>query len=162
MKLYPFEYCCFCVDLRLGSLIIGCINLLGNIVLEVFACYGLEGGVLLQSLNIIGANELGVSLVVSNSILVVIITVFIGFSCLLLFGIYTNRRSFVKMYLIYALVFLVVYAITFFVQLGNGITGVGDIIEGVVTIFCNIYFNLVIKSYYDVMLVDDVQATYRS
>ncbi|CAK1542921.1 unnamed protein product [Leptosia nina] len=161
MGLYPFDYCCFCIDLRLGSLIIGYINLIGNIALLVLTVFGIEGGVLLESLNLVGAYELGVELIAGNSILLIIIAIFIIFTVLLLYGLHKNRRSFIKAYLIYSGIFIIIYAIIFFVALGNGRTGAADIAENVITLLLSIYFILVIKSYYDSVQVQDVQVAYR-
>ncbi|XP_026741815.1 uncharacterized protein LOC113503878 [Trichoplusia ni] len=145
---FELEHCCFCIDLRIGCLIIGYLNLIGDFALILMTILGLTAlgnvGITFHgSMSVMGAiitSVFAVSLIVC--------TLFLVFTIVLLVGIHQHKRGHVKAYLIYTLIFLILYTIMFLA----GFAGIGHtpltIARDVISIILSIYFLIVVRSYY--------------
>ncbi|KAJ8720011.1 hypothetical protein PYW07_012054 [Mythimna separata] len=153
---FEFNKCCFCIDLRSGCLIIGYLNLIGNIILILLsiiamATTGVANAIINDNEEFKDAREsMHVMATVIFAILVIMLIfylLFLAFTIVLLVGLHQHKRGHIKAYLIYALIFIVLSIIMFFASFGGTITA-GEIIRQLVLILLNIYFVLVIRSYY--------------
>lgn len=154
---FEFNKCCFCIDLRTGCLIIGYLNLIANLVVMLVLSLGLvaTGAIASGALNdkdlpsetnenikTVGAFMLGIFVVT-----MVFLILFLAFTIVLLVGLHQYKRGHVKAYLIFSVIFVVLSVIMFFVSFGGAVTA-GVIVRQLFTILLNIYFLLVIRSYY--------------
>ncbi|XP_038212853.1 uncharacterized protein LOC119833054 [Zerene cesonia] len=158
MAMLTFEHCCCCFDLRIGSLIIAYLDVIFNIVMSVVSGVRLRDGLTLRRLGIDSMFNISTSIITTNSIQLAIALLFIIFSIMLVYGIHKYHRLFVKSYLIYSFIYIVLITIIFFVCLGIETVPAGEIIKFVFSICINIYFLLVIRSYY--LTMGEIQTNY--
>ncbi|KAJ8719388.1 hypothetical protein PYW08_011563 [Mythimna loreyi] len=156
MGMFEFNKCCFCIDLRSGCLIIGYLNLIGNIIMVLLSIVTLATSAVAKSL--INENEelkdsreglqvMTTVLIAVVAIMLVFFILFLAFTIVLLVGLHKHKRGHIKAYLIYALIFIILSVIMFFAGFA-GTQSAGEIIKQIFIILLNIYFLLVIRSYY--------------
>ncbi|XP_047028580.1 uncharacterized protein LOC124636508 [Helicoverpa zea] len=145
------DKCCFFLPLRKGCLIIGYLNLVGNLLMILLSVIGLAAASVLM---IIGKDEeeqnLGAAMFVVCMVMLILLLVFLAFTIILLLGLHQHKRTLVKVYLIYALAFIVLSIIMFFANLMVAVEPL-NIVKDIVSIVVQIYFWLVIRSFYLVM-----------
>ncbi|XP_045499827.1 lysosomal-associated transmembrane protein 4A-like [Colias croceus] len=158
MSMLTFEYCCCCFDLRIGSLIIGYLNVIFNLVITVLCSLKIRDGLAIKRLGLDSVFDISTPIIATNSIELAIALLFIIFSLMLIYGIHKYQRLFVKSYLIYSFVFIILVAVIFFVCLGTETMGPGQIITFIIAVAINIYFLLVVRSYY--LTMGEIQTNY--
>ncbi|KAI5634152.1 hypothetical protein NE865_13108 [Phthorimaea operculella] len=140
--------CCGCIDLKTGSLIIGYLNLIGEITFIIISILGLVGGGVVAA----GAESLKQALnvqavMIVSVILLLIVFFFFAFTVVLLVGIHQNKRGYVMAYLIVGVVCLVLSLITTLASFATAANGT-VIACHIVSYIISVYFLLVIRSYY--------------
>ncbi|CAB3227857.1 unnamed protein product [Arctia plantaginis] len=149
---FEVNKCCFCVELRTGSLIIGYLNLVWNIIVTLLVIVSMAAvGVAVSSISEREMNEekhtiAVIAMVVFGAILLFLILNLI-FIIVLLVGLHKNKRGHVKAYLIYAFIFILFAIVMFISSIARG-NPAGDIIKNLLTLLFTIYFFVVIRSYY--------------
>ncbi|XP_075976799.1 uncharacterized protein LOC142977018 [Anticarsia gemmatalis] len=143
--------CIGCVELRKGCLIIGYVSLVLNTLMSIILLSILiTAGVLAGGT---GVQVVWGALAIFAVISVVSMVISLGFNIGLLVGVHKDRPCPVRAYVIYTIVLIVLNIITVIANLSLG----GDVASAVldfVFIAINIYFILVINSYYLVMTSD--------
>ncbi|CAG9788418.1 unnamed protein product [Diatraea saccharalis] len=153
-----FDKCCGCIELRTGCLIIGYLNLIGAILgILTAAILVLGTGIALSDSEVrdqfkhefkeAGA-AVATAVVVTAVILIILFVLFFAMIIVYLVGIHQNKRGHVKAYMIFSVIFLVILTIMFFVGLANPPVSASDVCSKILNILLNIYFLLVIRSYY--------------
>ncbi|CAH0400261.1 unnamed protein product [Chilo suppressalis] len=150
-----FDKCCGCIDLRTGCLIIGYLNLIGAIIGVVMgAILAIGTGVILSSdefkeqLHDDQAAVVTTFAVILAVILIILFVFFFIMVVVYLVGIHQNKRGHVKAYMVFAVIFLVIYTVMFFVGFANPPIRASDVCSKLLSILLNVYFLLVIRSYY--------------
>ncbi|KAH9645126.1 hypothetical protein HF086_005671 [Spodoptera exigua] len=118
-----FNKCCFCVNLRLGSIIIAYFNLFSNFVtIQLF----LLSWLLADWKAIMSKKNDELDTYTKTVIIVVIVTsiMYIPITVICLIGLHRNISHFVNVYLLYTLIYIVV---VIFLLIGCLITGHADI-----------------------------------
>ncbi|XP_045773511.1 uncharacterized protein LOC123872945 [Maniola jurtina] len=147
-----FSNCCFCVPLRTGCLILGYLQLIASIILAIISIVTLVAVGAVVATADAPVNESAVAALVSVYVIILIlVTVLLTFSILLVVGIHKERRSYVKAFLIYDLIFIILYAIMYIVRCATLPPNVGFIVGTLIQILLSIYFLLVIRSYWVIM-----------
>ncbi|CAH2265195.1 jg26654 [Pararge aegeria aegeria] len=113
-----FNTCCFCVPLRTGCLILGYLHLIASIILAIVSIVTLAAvGAVVASTDPENINDSAVAAIIAVYVIVLIlVAVLLTFSILLVVGLHKERRGFVKAYLIYYLIFIILYSIMFIVR----------------------------------------------
>ncbi|XP_049875237.1 uncharacterized protein LOC126373225 [Pectinophora gossypiella] len=143
-----FDNCCCCIELRTGCLIIGYLNLVGDIILTILAILGLvAGGVVAANGEDQSDKDGGVMIMVISVIFLLILLFFLAFTIVLLVGLHKNKRGHVKAYLIVSVICLVLSIIMFLASFAGTVTA-SDIVSKLISFALSIYFILVIRSYY--------------
>lgn len=143
-----FNKCCFCVDLRVGSFIIGYLGLVGCIIMTLLSIVGLVASAYItvngdtKQAQMIGGFALAVMCIV-----LVIVVLHLIFDIILLIGLHKNKRGHVKAYLVFVTIFIVISILAFISSIANG-SPAGEIVKSLLTILFSAYFLLVIRSYY--------------
>ncbi|KAI5634154.1 hypothetical protein NE865_13110 [Phthorimaea operculella] len=140
--------CCGCIELKTGSLIIGYLNLIGEIIFIIIGIIGLVGGGVVAA----GAESEkeahnGQAVMIVSIILLLIVLFFFAFTVVLLVGIHQNKRGHVKAYLIVGAVCLVLSLITTLASFATSANGT-VIASRIISYIISVYFLLVIRSYY--------------
>nr|XP_049700427.1 uncharacterized protein LOC126055412 [Helicoverpa armigera] len=144
-----FNKCCFCIELRTGCLIIGYLNLIGNIVMILLSILGLAAaGVVTAQGKDEDVQAVGAVMFAVVAIMLVFLILFLAFTIVLLVGLHQYKRGHIKAYLIYALIFIVLYIIMFFASFASEHIVAGNVVRDLISILLSIYFLLVIRSYY--------------
>ncbi|KAF9823387.1 hypothetical protein SFRURICE_006600 [Spodoptera frugiperda] len=147
---FVFDKCCFCIELRTGCLIIGYLNLIGNIIAILMSIIGLAaaGVVTAEGDKEDGTQAVGAVALAVIGILLIFFILFLTFSIVLLVGLHKHKRGHIKAYLIYTVIFLVLYVIMFFAGFAASHINGGVVARDLISILLSIYFLLVIRSYY--------------
>ncbi|KAJ2951693.1 hypothetical protein O0L34_g13855 [Tuta absoluta] len=140
--------CCGCIELKTGSLIIGYLNLIGEIIFIIIGLVGLIGG------GVVAANSKNEddvhgaqAVMIVSIILLLIVFFFFAFTIVLLVGIHKNKRGHVKAYLIVGAICLVLSLITTLASFAGAYDGL-TIASRIISYIVSVYFLLVIRSYY--------------
>ncbi|GBP90913.1 hypothetical protein EVAR_95577_1 [Eumeta japonica] len=178
MPALVFNTCCGCIELRTGCLIIGYIQLVLEIIAAIVILVALiiggvaaSGAVHVDSAMVgyggyggdsgyggykpidTAVQGLGVVLIVVFVIMLLALVLALSFTITLLVGVHKNKRGHVMAYMVYATIFLVLGIILFFVSLSVN-KNAGSIIVNLLSHALNIYFLLVVRSYYYQMNVN--------
>lgn len=141
--------CCFCVELKTGSLIIGYLGLVWNIILTLMVILGIvaAGAITSQARDDNDAKTIGTAMLVVMAIVAVFVVLNLIFSIVLLVGLHQNKRGHVKAYLIYTGIFIVLGIIFFITSIAQG-SAAGEIIKYLINLALSVYFLIVIRSYW--------------
>ncbi|XP_075977261.1 uncharacterized protein LOC142977317 [Anticarsia gemmatalis] len=142
--------CCFCVELRTGSLIIGYLNLVGSILTTIATGVGLGLGGYIIAEGDADHKKAGGVVVAVMALLLLLAIVNLIFSVVLLIGIHKYKPGHVKAFVIFYGICIVLSAILLIVNLSMG-TPFKDVVSSFLQIFLGIYFLLVIRSYHKTM-----------
>ncbi|XP_063364766.1 uncharacterized protein LOC134653360 [Cydia amplana] len=142
-----FDKCCGCIELKTGCLIIGYLELVGEIILSLLILVSLLAGGVAISSDKEDVKEVGVGLIVISAILLLALALLLAFTITLLVGLHKNKRGHVKAYLIYSAIFFVIAVVMFFSGLSQG-PPVSNIISNIIGLLIHLYFLLVIRSHY--------------
>ncbi|MBN4742889.1 hypothetical protein H4F41_25020, partial [Escherichia coli] len=94
--------CCFCVELRTGSLIIGYLSLVGNIILTIASIMGIAGSAyIMQNGKDQDTQDAGLIALIVVIIAFIFILINLIMNIVLLVGLHKYKRGHVKAYLIY-------------------------------------------------------------
>ncbi|KAL4715821.1 hypothetical protein ACJJTC_006400 [Scirpophaga incertulas] len=156
MAALVFDKCCGCIELRTGCLIIGYLNLIASIILAIVTTLVLIGtGVIVANADEIQveghpeitSQQISTMAVVLSVILLIVMLLFLTFNIVFLVGVHKDKRGHVRVYLGYMMFFIVVNIVLFFAGFAGPVAA-GDIVRSLLMILLNIYFFLVIRSYY--------------
>ncbi|XP_063625360.1 uncharacterized protein LOC134797069 [Cydia splendana] len=145
-----FDKCCGCIELKTGCLIIGYLELVGEIILSLLILVSLLAGGVAISSDKEDVKEVGVGLIVISVILLLALALLLAFTITLLVGLHKNKRGHVKAYLIYSAIFFVIAVVMFFAGLSQG-PPISNIISNIITLVIHLYFLMVIRSHYHKM-----------
>ncbi|KAI5634155.1 hypothetical protein NE865_13111 [Phthorimaea operculella] len=136
-----FDKCCCCIDLRTGCLILGYLSLIEEIFVIGAALYFLMSN---------NYNRASQEEAIFIYILLFVMLFFFIVTIVLLVGIHKNKRSHVGTYLCVGAVCLVGGLISIVVSCisSSGPEKAQNIIKNIVGYLFNVYFYLVIRSYY--------------
>ncbi|XP_028163957.1 uncharacterized protein LOC114355357 [Ostrinia furnacalis] len=152
-----FDTCCGCIELRTGCLIIGYLNLVFSAIAVIMTLIlGVMVGVAVNDKDVQQAlreqghfpTEAAAAVSVIAIIFVVLILLFLIFNIVFLVGVHQNKRGHVKAYLIFHVIFLILYTISFLASFASPPINGGDVASKLLSILLSIYFLLVIRSYY--------------
>ncbi|XP_034832941.1 lysosomal-associated transmembrane protein 4A-like [Maniola hyperantus] len=149
-----FDNCCFCVPLRTGCLILGYLQLIASIILAIVSIVTLVavGAVVATADAQVDESAAAVAALIAVYVIVLIlVAALLTFSILLVVGIHKDRRGYVKAFLIYDLIFIIIYTIMYIVRCATLPPDVGYIVGTLIQILLNVYFLLVIRSYWVTM-----------
>ncbi|CCU55502.1 unknown similar to AMEV148 [Adoxophyes honmai entomopoxvirus 'L'] len=136
--------CCNFIDLKLESLIVVYLNL----ILQIFII--LASSLILLEIGNYGDHEAHI-LKFINIIVIFDTFIFICVIILLLIGIYTKNINYVKFYIIYSYLNLLVDIILFLSYIYNS-TVYNNTMFYIINMFINAYFTIIIRSYcYDLI-----------
>ncbi|XP_061717837.1 uncharacterized protein LOC133525555 [Cydia pomonella] len=145
-----FDKCCICIELKTGCLIIGYLELVGEIILSLLILVSLlAGGVAINS-DDQEVKQVGVGLLIISVIMLLALALLLAFTITLLVGLHKDKRGHVKAYLIYAAIFFGIIVIMFFSGLSQG-PPISNIMSNIIGLMLHAYFLLVIRSYYHKM-----------
>ncbi|XP_075976575.1 uncharacterized protein LOC142976883 [Anticarsia gemmatalis] len=142
------DNCCFCIELRTGSLIIGYLSLIGSIILTLMAgiAMGLSGYYASEVTT--DEQRLGAGILIGITVFILIIVLLnLIFSIVLLVGLHKYKRGHVKAYLIYTGIFIGLSILLFIASVSTN-PNVQHIFRDILQIGLSIYFLIVIRSYY--------------
>ncbi|CAH0625264.1 unnamed protein product [Chrysodeixis includens] len=145
---FEFEHCCFCIDLRIGCLVIGYINLFADLALILMSGMGLAAAGHVGRIYGGQAAAMGTIMMAILAVTMLVCILFLIFTIVLLVGLHQHKRGHVKAYLIYTLIFVILYTIMFFTGFAIATYSPWSIARDVISIVLTIYFLLVIRSYY--------------
>jgi hypothetical protein len=132
------EKCCLCIDLKIGSYIIGYMKLISNILLISLAIY-----VICYDANI----ELGIFITI-----IILFIISIIFNIFLIVGINRNNSTCIKYYMLNEFIRIVCLIIITLINVSNfdefNDEFIMNNIMSMISIIQDIYFLLVIRSYY--------------
>uniref|UniRef100_A0A1B6EUU6 Uncharacterized protein n=2 Tax=Cuerna arida TaxID=1464854 RepID=A0A1B6EUU6_9HEMI len=146
MKLITTGNCCFCFNLRTGSLILGWLNLLG-------AVFSIIGNIIVKTQDDgTNANSTTTALYNTNSFWasIVVALIQLTMAICLLYGIYAARKSFVLYYVYFQATIIVLNIIILIALLATkNIDNVAvSIIQNLITWLIQAYFMIVVYSLY--------------
>ncbi|XP_069360140.1 uncharacterized protein [Maniola hyperantus] len=142
-----FSKCCFCVPLRTGCLILGYINLVASAILAILFIVGLSA---ISQNDDANKNSVGTFVGVTVVTLLLVLAL-LTFSILLVVGLHKEKKTYVKAFLIYDLVFIVLYAILYVIKIATLPYDLGYILSTLAEILLSVYFLLVIRSHWVTM-----------
>ncbi|CAB3227858.1 unnamed protein product [Arctia plantaginis] len=140
--------CCFFVGLRTGSLIIGYLNFIWNVLV-----IGTLIAAMVTAAQIAAdtsdkdtkmAAELTLALL---GIALIFVIVNLLVTCLLLVGIHKHKRGYIKAYLIYTCIFIIFAIVDFIASIAKGAPA-SNIVQNLFSLLFSIYYLVVIRSYY--------------
>ncbi|XP_022827160.1 uncharacterized protein LOC111356890 [Spodoptera litura] len=141
--------CCFCMDLKNGSLIILYYNLFSNscnIVLYLMTLLAPgQGMIAKQEENDDSFSDAVIIIVIIISIVNVVVSIY-G-----ILGINRNIPRYVKIYLVYTLIYIAVIIFLVMLSVLTGHVDPAFIFWDIISILLYIYFYLVVRSYYLLM-----------
>ncbi|CAH2220413.1 jg14394, partial [Pararge aegeria aegeria] len=144
-----FKNCCFCIPLKTGCLILGYFYLISSIVVLLMTGFGLSFIVTMLHHVADAIKPLMITLVVLGSIILVLILIALPFNILLLIGLHKEKKNYIKIYLIFQLVFTI---LSILLRITGVILSMGGYLTGALTTLVyaviNIYYLIVIRSYY--------------
>ncbi|XP_052741995.1 uncharacterized protein LOC112054417 [Bicyclus anynana] len=148
---FVLEQCCFCcIPLRIGSLILAYLYLVATLISLIFTTLALVAiSIFVNDPDTIHhRTELIQALAISS--VVELLTMFsLSFAIVLLIGLHKNKRNYVKIFIIFLLVCIVINVIQRLVTLVLfAEKRVVDAITILLYIFFNIYFVVVLRSHY--------------
>ncbi|KAJ0176282.1 hypothetical protein K1T71_008456 [Dendrolimus kikuchii] len=141
------DNCCFCIDLKVGTLILGYLSLVGSFIYAILVGIGIAGGSVLiakgdEDQQMVGGIVLAVAI-----IMLIVLLVNLLFTIVLLVGVHKDKRGHVKAYLIFNMICIVLMIIGFFGSFAGPIDW-SKIIQNLITIVLSIYYWVVIRSYW--------------
>ncbi|XP_075976978.1 uncharacterized protein LOC142977132 [Anticarsia gemmatalis] len=151
-----FNSCCGCIELRKGCLIIGYFSFVGNLLIAALTLTSLilSGYVAAEAENQDIQVDWGAAAIITVIILIFIF-VGLGFNILLLIGIHKDRPKYVKFYIFFTAILVCVRIFLLILTLAFG-TPFGEVITDIIAIGANIYYLLIINSYYmDMIALED-------
>ncbi|KAL0829052.1 hypothetical protein ABMA28_003918 [Loxostege sticticalis] len=156
-----FDTCCGCIELRTGCLIIGYLNLVFSLITIITTLvFGLAVGIAINDKNFqeqikadpkfaeIAGSEATAVISAVAIVFVIILILFLAFNIVFLVGVHKDKRGHVKAYLIFHVIFLILYTISFLASFASPPINGGDVASKLLAIVLSIYFLLVIRSYY--------------
>nr|XP_034832809.1 uncharacterized protein LOC117989555 [Maniola hyperantus] len=142
---FVFNQCCFCVPLRTGCLILAYLYLVSSVVTGIFSIYGIVGIVRIIP-HIPGEyRHFVVTALVLNGINLVLNIIAMPFNILLLIGLHKERRIYVKLYVIFQSINLLIGVLLNIVTISLGESQLWTIVIVFVGIVFNTYFILVMR-----------------
>ncbi|XP_045774067.1 uncharacterized protein LOC123873304 [Maniola jurtina] len=145
---FVFNQCCFCVPLRTGCLILAYLFLVGSIAIGIYSTLVVVSMVANMSRVPADFRHVLISILGLNSVTLVLVLISIPFNILLLVGLHKERRNFVKRYLIFQLVYIILSVILDIVRMSMGRAYLVSYIIILVNLVFNIYYLLVLRSQY--------------
>ncbi|XP_045774065.1 uncharacterized protein LOC123873303 [Maniola jurtina] len=145
---FVFDQCCFCVPLITGCLVLAYLFLVGTVVIGIFSIYAVYGIVNIMPLVTGEAHHIVIAVLVLNAVTLVLALISIPFNLLLLFGLHKERRSFLKVYLMFQLAYLIISELQNIVTFSLGFANIVAIVISLAGLVFNIYYILVIRSQY--------------
>ncbi|XP_022826992.1 uncharacterized protein LOC111356749 [Spodoptera litura] len=142
-----FTKCCYCVNLKTGSVLIAYFHLFSNLVtIQIF----LLSWLLADWTAIISKKEGEFDTYTKTVIIVVIVTsiMYIPIAVICLLGLHRNISHYVSLYLLYTLIYIVVIIFLFIGGILTGHADFGFLMWDILSIGMCIYFYLVVRSYY--------------
>ncbi|XP_034832808.1 uncharacterized protein [Maniola hyperantus] len=153
---FVFDTCCCCIPLRTGCLILGYLQLVAYILYGIFAVLGVGSGVTLMHITDDLENKeddmkvkaVATILIILSAVILVVILIALPFTILLLVGLHKERRNYIKIYLIFAVIALVINAILEIAKFSGGYASLKQMPSSIISILLSIYFLLVLRSQY--------------
>ncbi|CAK1583034.1 unnamed protein product [Parnassius mnemosyne] len=146
--MWVFENCCFCIDLRTGCFIIAYLQMVGEIIITTMSFLGIGTAQVLINSSDPDNRAIGLALMVVCVITLLFVVVFLAFTIVLLVGLHKNKPGHVKLFLIYSVVFMVFYIVSVIVNIAMTGPPALNIVSSVFYILLDIYFLLVLRSYW--------------
>ncbi|XP_023949944.2 uncharacterized protein LOC112054403 [Bicyclus anynana] len=152
---FVFDTCCCCIPLRTGCLILGYLQLIAHIIGGIFAVLAIGTGLALLNAEDERYKTAAQAVIIIGAVGLVIILVALPFTILLLCGLHKERRNFVKYYLVFAVVCLVLGIIVQIAKYSGGYGDSKELPSIIINIVLTIYFLLVLRSQYIKMGYDN-------
>ncbi|XP_045774070.1 uncharacterized protein LOC123873307 [Maniola jurtina] len=145
---FVFNQCCFCIPLRTGCLILAYLYLVSAVATAIFSIYGTVSIVDIMSIVPVQYRHIVVTALVLNVINLILSITAIPFIILLLIGLHKERRIYVKVYVIFQLVNLLIGVLLNIVTIALGEAHLWSIAIVLGGIVFSTYFILVMRSQY--------------
>ncbi|XP_069360135.1 uncharacterized protein [Maniola hyperantus] len=138
---FVFNQCCFCVPLRTGCLILAYLYLVGTIATGAFSIAVVVSMVFNMPRVPEHIRIMVIRILVLHAVNLVLVLISIPFNIFLLIGLHKERRSLVKLYVIFQLVYITLNVVLEIVRISLGHA------HSVSYVF-NVYYLLVLRSQY--------------
>ncbi|CAG5043534.1 unnamed protein product [Parnassius apollo] len=146
--MWVFENCCFCIDLKTGCFIIAYLQLVGEIIISTLMFLGIGAAQVLINSSDPDHRAAGATLMALCAVTLLFVAVLLAFTIVLLVGLHKNKSGHVKIFLIYSVIFMLFYIVMTIVEIAVTAPPAQNIVTSVFYILLDIYFLLVLRSYW--------------
>ncbi|XP_045536965.1 uncharacterized protein LOC106711989 [Papilio machaon] len=147
--MFVLEKCCFCVKLRVGCLIIAYFQLLFEVVTLSLSLYGIVEGSIMLTSTIKAITDMGYIMMTLSGLFLVAIVFMLVFTIVLIIGLHKKNDTYIRAYLLCAVIYLIVAATTSFVSFPLLLVSAFDVTYKIVGLILHVYFIFVIRSYWN-------------
>ncbi|XP_045774064.1 uncharacterized protein LOC123873302 [Maniola jurtina] len=153
---FVFDTCCCCIPLRTGCLILGYLQLVAYILYGIFSVLGIGSGVALMHVtdglenkeDDMRVKAIATIVILLSALILVVILIALPFTIVLLVGLHKERRNYIKIYLIFAVIALVINVVVDLSKFSGGYAPMKQLPSSIIGTLLSIYFLLVLRSQY--------------